>query len=192
MLLRNRPPRLDSRPAITSEGFQHLPASAMSVLRWLNANRVDYVLVGAVARSIRGETSVTGPVSIVPAPYGRNLDRLARALGSDNARERFDADLWGKEGSDGPPLKFAAETLVRPDRWALRCGEYELDVEGRSAETPRYQELLYEASRFEVAAEVSVEVASPEDIEHYDHVRRTGVAPQMRVTRTVHDADQTA
>ena len=65
-------------------------------------------------------------------------------------------------------------------------------MEGRSAETPRYQELLYEASRFEVAAEVSVEVASPEDIEHYYHVRRTGVAPQMRVTRTVHDADQTA
>lgn len=192
MLLRNRPPRLDPRPAVTSEGFEHLPASAVSVLRWLNANRVDYVLVGAVARSIRGETNAAGPVSIVPAPYGRNLDRLARALGSAGARERLEAGSWGSGGTDAPALKLTPEQLVRPDRWALHCGEFELDVEGRSPETPRYQELLYESSRFEVAEEVSVEVAAPEDIEHYDHVRRTGVAPQMRVTRAVRDPDQTA
>lgn len=192
MLLRNRPPRLDARPANTSEGFEHLSPSAISVLSWLNANRVDFVLVGAVARSIRGETNATGPVSIVPAPYGRNLDRLAKALGSAGARERSGADLWGREGSDGPALKLTAENLVRPERWALRCGEFEVDVEGRSSETPRYQELLYESSRFEVAADVSIEVASPEDIEHYDHVRRTGVAPQMKVTRTVRDPDTSA
>jgi hypothetical protein len=32
---------------------------------------------------------------------------------------------------------------------------------------------------------VSVEVASPEDLEHYFHVRRTGVAPEFRVIRNV-------
>jgi hypothetical protein len=37
--------------------------------------------------------------------------------------------------------------------------------------------------RFEVSPEVAVEVAAPEDIEHYDHVRRTGVAPEITVTR---------
>jgi hypothetical protein len=192
MLLRNRPPRLDSRPAITSEGFEHLPAEAVSVLRWLSANRVEFVLVGAVARAIRGETGATGPVAIVPAPYGRNLDRLARALISVHARERYDAEMWGTGGSDGPPIKFDAEKLVRPDRWALRCGDHDLDVEGRSPETPHFQELLYESSRFEVASEVTVEVAAPEDIEHYDHVRRTGSAPQMKVSRAVRDPDQTA
>lgn len=162
------------------------------MLRWLNANRVDYVLVGAVARSIRGEAGATGPVSIVPAPYGRNLDRLARALTSAHARERYDAQLLGHDGSDGSSVKFTGEKLVRPERWALRCGEYDLDVEGRSSETPRYQELLYEASRFQVAEEVSIEVGAPEDIEHYDHVRRTGVAPQLTVTRTVRDPEQLA
>ena len=192
MLLRNRPPRLDSRPAPTTEGFEHLPAEAVSVLRWLNANRVDYVLVGAVARAIRGETGASGPVAIVPAPYGRNLDRLARALVSAHARERYDSGMWATGGSDGPPVKFDAERLVRLERWALRCGEHDLDVEGRSPETPRFQELLYESSRFEVAAEVSVEVAAPEDIEHYDHVRRTGTAPQMKVSRAVRDPEQTA
>jgi hypothetical protein len=187
MLLRNRPPRLDPRPAITTQGFEHLPAGAISVIRWLNANRVDYVLVGAVARAIRGETGARGPVAIVPAPYGRNLDRLVRALTSAHACERFEGELTGP--GSGNAVKLSAEDFVQPKRWTLRCDEHELDVEGRSAETPRYQELLYEASRFDVAEEVSVEVAAPEDIEHYDHVRRTGVAPQMRVTRSARDAE---
>ena len=184
MLLRNRPPRLDSRPAISSEGFEHLQSSAVSVVRWLNANSVDYVLVGQVARAIRGEPGATGPVAIVPAPYGRNLDRLARALSSAHARDRHAAS-----GGDAAAVKFTAEALVRAEPWALRCGEYDLDVEGRSSETPRYQELLYEASRIEVAEGVSVEVAAPEDIEHYDHVRRTGSAPQLTVTRTVREPE---
>jgi len=184
MLLRNRPPRLDPHPAISSEGFEHLPSTATSVLRWLNANRVDYVLVGEVARAIRGDTGASGPVAIVPAPYGRNLDRLARALCSAHGRERTAAETAGRDSGNGAPVKFTTELLVRPERWEIRCGEHDLDVEGRSTETPRYQELLYEASRFEVAEGVLVEVAAPEDIEHYDHVRRTGSAPQMTVTRT--------
>jgi hypothetical protein len=48
---------------------------------------------------------------------------------------------------------------------------------------PRYQELLFEAVRFSLADDVSVEVASPEDIELYDHVRRTGVSPEFRIVR---------
>jgi hypothetical protein len=32
---------------------------------------------------------------------------------------------------------------------------------------------------------VSVEVASPEDLEHYFYVRRTGVAPEFRVIRNL-------
>jgi hypothetical protein len=56
-------------------------------------------------------------------------------------------------------------------------------VEGRSSETPGYQELLYEAGRFELAAGLTVDVASPEDIEHYAHVRRTGSSPELRITR---------
>jgi hypothetical protein len=71
----------------------------------------------------------------------------------------------------------------------LRCGEYDVDVEGRPAGSPRYQELLYEASRFELAPEVSVEVAAPEDIEHYTHVQRTGVAPEITVSRVVRDPE---
>jgi hypothetical protein len=68
--------------------------------------------------------------------------------------------------------------------WTLRCGSYDLDIEGHGPGIPSYQELLYEAAGFEPAAGVSVEVASPEDIEHFAHVRRTGTVPEIRITRT--------
>jgi hypothetical protein len=85
----------------------------------------------------------------------------------------------------------------------LRFGEFDLDIEGsgthaagaRSSRAPdggtrapSYQELLYEANRFELADGVSVEVASPEDLEHFSHVRRTGTAPEFRITRNVETA----
>lgn len=184
MLLRNRPPRLDAAPATPAKGLEHLPDTAISVLRWLNANRVDYVLVGAVARSIRGETASSGPVSIVPAPYGRNLDRLARALWSGRARVRVPAT---SSAGDTAPVKMTAEKLVRAASWSLRCGAHDLDIEGRPDGVPRYQELLYEATRLEIAPGIMVEVAAPEDIEHYDHVRRTGTVPEIKITRATRE-----
>ncbi len=183
MLLRHRPPRIDPRPANTSKGFEHLDESWIAVLRWLLASRVEFVLVGPVARAVRGERGSRGPVSIVPAPYGRNLDRLARTLWSAHARMRVDTGAEGESATKTIPIKLTVEKLVCGQHWTLRCGSHDLDVEGRQPAAPRYQELLYEAARFELAGDVSVEVASPEDIEHYDHVRRTGVAPEMRVSR---------
>jgi hypothetical protein len=184
VLLRNRISRIEAVQAPATEGQEHLPATAIAVISWLGSNRIEYVLVGPVARAIRGDSSATGPVAIVAAPYGRNLDRLARALSSARARLRTEtvAGLVPAD-TDSVPVKLNAEKLLRAERWALRLGEHELDVEGRPAGSPRYQELLYESSKFELAPDVSVEVAAPEDIEHYDHVRRTGVAPEITVSR---------
>jgi hypothetical protein len=186
MLLRNRPAGIDSRPAPASQGLEHLPASSIAVLAWLHANRVDFVLVGPVARAIRGDTAAQGPIDIVAAPYGRNLDRLGRALVSARAQIRPGRGV-GVEAS--LPAKLSAEHLLRAERWTLRCGTHDLDIEGHPPNGPRYQELLYESIRFEVAPDVAVEVAAPEDIEYYDHLRRTGTAPEIRVSRGVRDAE---
>jgi hypothetical protein len=184
MLLRNRAPSIDAVPTTAAEGYEHLAASSIAVMGWLTASGVDFVLVGAVARSIRGDAEARGPVAIVPAPYGRNLDRLAHALGSAKAQARSHGELIGAaQPATAQPLKLSAEMLVRPERWELRCGEHELDIEGRPDGAPSYQELLYESVRFKLTAEIAVEVAAPEDIEYYDHMRRTGVAPEMTVTR---------
>ena len=90
---------------------------------------------------------------------------------------------------DGIPVRLTADKLLSGQRWALRCGVHELDIEGHAPGQPRYQELLYEASRFELAAELRVEVAAPEDVEYFDHVRRTGVAPEIRVARATRDPE---
>jgi hypothetical protein len=64
MLLRNRPPAIDSSPLPLRAGYQHLEQGSIAVLRWLNANKIDYVLVGPLAYAIRGDSAVKGPVAI--------------------------------------------------------------------------------------------------------------------------------
>lgn len=191
MLLRNRVPdihAIDETATPSNKAFEQIDDQAIAVIRWLNANRVDYVLVGAVAQVIHGNKEASGPVSIAPAPYGRNLDRLARALWAARARQRPDASQGSAAqaaAEHSVPVKVDAEKLIRPERWTLRCGSHDLDVEGRPAGVPRYQELLYEANKVELADGVAAEVASPADIEHYDHMRRHGVPPEVTVTRAV-------
>jgi hypothetical protein len=178
MLLRHRPPALHKQPVTTAEGFEHLDPTAVAVLRWLQANRVQFVLVGPVADALHGAKDAAGPVAIVPAPFGRNFERLARALWSAHARLRIDTE------PDTVPFKMTEEKLSRGQRWTLQCGEHSLDIEGRPDSGSRYQELLYEAVRVELAPDLIVEVASPEDVEHYAHLERTGQAPEIRIVRS--------
>jgi hypothetical protein len=206
MLLKHRSPGIDAKSVQPRAGFEHLDRKSLAVLRWLNASHVDYVVVGPVAHAVRGDTTAKGPVAIVPAPYSRNWDRLTRALVAEHAGLRSDRGLAGSaERGDAVNVKLTPDKLARGRRWMLRFGEFDLDVEGsgtraagarsgRSAEegtrAPRYQELLYEANRFELADGIVVEVASPEDLEHFSHVRRTGTAPEFRVTRNAEATGQ--
>ena len=206
MLLKHRSPGIDATSVQPRAGLEHLDRKSIAVVRWLNANHVDYVLVGPVAHAIRGDHAATGPVAIVPAPYSRNWDRLTRALVDEHAGLRSDRGLPGSsERGDAVTVKLTPDKLARGRRWMLRFGEFDLDIEGsgnRAAgarsggqphagddrahptRAPRYQELLYEANRFELAEGIAVEVASLEDLEHFSHVRRTGTAPEFVVTRT--------
>ncbi len=183
MQLRRRPPQIDTRPTRAAQGFEHLPDESIAVLKWLKANQVEFVLVGPVAEAIREGTPAPGPVAIVPAPYRRNHERLSRALDLAHARPRPDGGA--REARESVIAKGAAERFAGGERWVLGTGTHHLDVAGRPSGTPSYQDLLYEAGRFEPAPGLTVEVASPEDIEHYAHVRRTGAAPEMRITRAV-------
>lgn len=183
MLLKRRTPRIENRPTETREGYEHLDPDAIAVLRWLRANRIEFVLVGPVAAAIRGRADEHGPVAIVPAPYRRNLERLASALDGARACIRLDGVGIGGE-TETTPTRLTAEKLARGQLWTLRCGSYDVDIEGRAPGIASYQELLYEAGSFEPAAGVRIEVASPEDVEHYAHVRRTGTVPEIRISRT--------
>jgi hypothetical protein len=180
MLLRRRPTQIADRPTDPAQGFEHLSSASIAVLRWLKANQVEFVLVGPVAEAIRGGAGSPGPVAIVPAPYRRNFERLWRALDDAQARPRPDG---AKDAREIRPSKMSPNTCPGGQRWTLGTGPHYLDVEGQPSGTPGYQELLYEAGRYELATGLSVDVASPEDIEHYAHLRRTGTSPEMRITR---------
>ena len=182
MLLRRRTPQIDTRPIPAAQGFEHLAGESIAVLKWLKANQVEFVLVGPVAEAIRSGAGQSGPVAIVPAPYRRNFERLRRALVAAHARLRGDGDA-AKHSREARPAKMTVDPGADGQRWILGTGQHHLDVEGRPSGTPGYQELLYEAGRFELTEGLSVDVASPEYVEHYDHVRRTGSAPEMRITR---------
>ncbi len=194
MLLKNRVPRIEDRAGKPVSGLEHLRSEWIAIIHWLIANKVEHVLIGEVAESIRGNAQAVGPVAVVPAPYRRNLERLARALSTEHARLRVEAEEGA--GADPVPVKITSEKLAQNTRWTLRCGRHDFDVQGgvRAAGgtpgMPSYQELLYEAGRFEIEDGLSVEVASPEDIEHFSHLHRTGVAPEIKITRQPNPAPQ--
>src|ERR1700744_798484 len=58
MLLRTRAPKIDEAPPTPAKGYEHVPEPAVAVLVWLKAARVDFVLVGPIARAIRGERGI--------------------------------------------------------------------------------------------------------------------------------------
>lgn len=184
MLLRNRAAGIKSAPANITPGFEHLQESWVVVLRWMHENRVEHVLVGPAAEAMRGNLEARGPVAIVPAPYARNFERLSRALWAAHARVRLERPLGGEEGAaDTLPVKLTVEKLAEGQRWMLRCGVHDFDVEGLPAGASSYQELLYEATRMQITSEISVEVASPEDLERYAQIRGTATEPEIRISR---------
>ena len=95
MLLKHRPPSIQSQSTTLRGGLEHLDQNWVAVLRWLNDNKVDYVIVGQVARGIRGDRDARGPVAIVPAPYGRNYERLCNALVAEHAGLRAEVGPRG-------------------------------------------------------------------------------------------------
>ena len=178
MLVRRHRPQLQDQPTEPLPEFANLDARTIAMLAWLRAGRVEFVLLGPVAAAIRGASAPRGPVAIVPAPYRRNFERMAGLLAGEEVRGRVD-----DASAPGAPFRLNADQLARGQLRTLRVGLHELDIEGSAAGMPSYQELLYEAQRFDVARGLTVEVASSEDIERYDHLRRTGMAPEIRITR---------
>lgn len=176
MLQRHRAPAIDSRPAKTVKGLEHLQDAWVDILRWLTEGRVEHVLVGPAAEAVRGSASAAGPVVIVPAPYSRNLDRLASSLVAAGAR------LRSAGSAETTPMRFSAAKLAAGEHWTVRCDSlHDLDIEIVPAE--RYSELLYEAGRFEIEPGLSIEVGSAEILQTHSHAAPAGEEPEIRISR---------
>ena len=99
-----------------------------------------------------------------------------------HARRRFTRSRSGQQ-TRAPDSSHIARAPCIGRKGHVDIETVSVPEEGHPDSGPGYQELLYEATRFEPAEGITVEVASPEDIEHYSHRSRTGRAPQMRITR---------
>lgn len=160
---------------VPAPGYDHLAPEALSALHWLDEERIDYVVVGALANAIRLRAGAGLPTTIVPAPYGRNLDRVTAALASVKAAIRpVSAAAVGLAGADVvlARRRITADQLLGSERLTLRCDGFDLDIEARPEGTPSYQDLLFDAGRIEIAAGLSPEVASLEHIKLYLDLRR--------------------
>jgi hypothetical protein len=62
------------------------PLDAERILRALAEHKVDYVLIGGLAVQTHGHVRTTNDADLIPAPDPANLERLAAALRSLEAR----------------------------------------------------------------------------------------------------------
>jgi hypothetical protein len=78
-----------------------------AVLRELESRRVGYVIIGGLARVLRGSDELTRGVDLTPSPLPQNLDRLQQALENLGARRADGKDI------DLSDLNPAREPILR-------------------------------------------------------------------------------
>ena len=123
-----------------------------AILHALEAERVTYIVVGALARVVEGADEVTRGIDVTPSPRQQNLDRLERALESLNARR-----------VDGQPLSLIeGETSREPI--ALRSDHGEIKVVFEPAGTRGYDDLRRRAIREPLGEGLRPSVAAPGDL----------------------------
>lgn len=168
-----------------------------AILSALEADYVDYVLIGGLAQVLRGVDIVTRGVDICPS-FGRgNLDRLTSALGELGARS-------GRRAAGAITADRLRESVVR-----LGTSAGDLGVVGSPAGVPNgFVDLRRAATREDLGAGVRPLVASsgdlaamaaalhrPKDLERLSTLRRivelevirqpaAGRAPSARPART--------
>jgi hypothetical protein len=119
------------------------------MLQALDRRRVNYVLVGALARVIQGAEELTGGLDITPSMRPENLQRLEQALNDLHATT-----------ADGKPLALTQDTALAE----LATDRGELKVVPEPTGTSGYDDLRRAATREPLGSGVRPEVASLGDL----------------------------
>lgn len=121
---------------------------AVALLGALEREKVEYVLVGAMAMAVLGLVRGTQDLDFFVSPDPQNVARLRKALksvyGSDPSIEQITAEDLGGE--------YPAVQYIPPH------GRYSLDILSRLGTAFRYEDLEWEAAD---TGGVSVRVATP-------------------------------
>jgi hypothetical protein len=141
----------------------------LTTLATLQRHDVQFVLVGDVAEAIYNRGGFVSGIAIVPASYGRNVERLIAAL----------QGLDGELGIAGTPANEVVDWRRTDLRDLAPCSFMtsgaDVDVNFEPAGTRGYQDLFDDASQIELAPGITPLVASPEDLERVGR----GTAPAV-------------
>ena len=142
--------------AMASEDFD--PVRMLAVLREAG---VQFVLVGGMAAILHGDVGVTIDIDVVPEREPENLDRLAIAL------RTLDARIRAEGAPEGLPFDCSGEFLrnLAPDSILnLTTQVGDLDLTFRPSGTGGYADLRRDAVEIEAGDGVRILVASLADV----------------------------
>jgi hypothetical protein len=147
---RDASPRPDERLVIESEP----PLDAERILRALAEHDVDYVLIGGLAVQTHGHVRTTNDADLIPAPDPANLERLASALRSLEAR------VLSPGGED---TEIDAKMLPRATIWQFVTRDGGIDVVHEAPGGRSYAELSKMALHVQLG-DVDVPVVGLDDL----------------------------
>ncbi len=131
------------------------------LLAVLSGAEVRFILIGGMAAILHGDVGVTVDLDIVPEHEPDNLDRLAAALRTLEARIRTSGVRGGLrfDCSGGFLRNLAPDSILN-----LTTSAGDLDLTFRPSGTHGYADLRRDAVEIEAAAGVRVLVASLADV----------------------------
>ena len=135
-----------------------LDPALLETLQTLEAQNVEYVLVGDVAEAIYNNGGFVSGVAIVPGAYSRNVDRLCNALVA------LDADLGIAGQPDARELDLRRTDLRELSPCSFMTSRADIDLDFEPHGTRGYRDLFDDATRIELAPGLSPLVASPADL----------------------------
>lgn len=130
------------------------PLDAERIFRSLAEGGVDYVLIGGIAVQTHGHVRMTNDVDLIPAPDPANLERLATALRSLDARVL-------NPGSEG--IAIDASMLPRATIWQFATRDGDIDVMPEVPDGAPFHQLSERALRIRLG-EVEIPVVSLDDL----------------------------
>lgn len=130
------------------------PLDAERILRVLDEQGVEYVLIGGLAMQTHGHVRTTNDADLIPAPSPANLERLAAALRVLDARVLN----RGEEGA-----QIDAKMLQRATIWQFATRDGGIDVMHEVPGGRSYAELSERALRVKLG-EITVPVVGLDDL----------------------------
>lgn len=127
----------------------------LEILRVLEANGVEFIVIGGVAANALGSPTGTVDLDICYRRDDDNLDRLAAALGSLNPHLRgVDEDV---------PFVLDAITLKAGDHFTFTTTLGDIDILGSPAGTSGYDDLIEKAVTVDIDG-LTIKVAGLDDL----------------------------